>query len=202
MSKEIVVQYWVNRGVKDFYISFEFEAANKWHEYSTFFCYQGLEKICKAYLLATKAKEYERLSKEKALDKINKMAKGLGHELQKIICLLCFENVLSSSDITKKNGGYSGKELIDILEKAYIESRYPVPRPLHRKYPVVTKGKHKMYSYPIGETAPIHFARKIALTIINKIESDFSIAISREKITNKISDKNWRRFCSLFLKSN
>ena len=87
INKGSVVNLWVSYGIKDFYISFEFEAANKWHEYSTFFCHQGLEKMCKAYLLATKAKEYESRTSGNALEKVNKIAKGFGHDLQKLFGL-------------------------------------------------------------------------------------------------------------------
>jgi len=198
INMESVVNLWISYGIKDFYISFEFEAVNKWHEYSTFFCHQGLEKICKAYLLATKAKEYESQSNCNELEKVNKIAKGLGHDLQKLFGLLCLENVLSTADISQKLQGYHGKELIDILEKAYIESRYPVPSPVHKKYPVANKKNYKMYSYPIGETAPVNYARNIALAVIRKLESDFSITISKNKISSKISDKKWKRFCNIF----
>src|SRR3989304_9412941 len=125
-NKQKITLTWILHGLKDFYISFEFEDANKWHEYSTFFCHQGLEKICKAYLIATKAAEYEDLSEKQALERIDKIAKGFGHELRKLMGLLCLKNVLSKADLLQKIGGYTGDELIDILEKAYIESRYPV----------------------------------------------------------------------------
>lgn len=34
MDKASVIHAWVVAGVKDFYISFEFEAENRWREYS------------------------------------------------------------------------------------------------------------------------------------------------------------------------
>ncbi len=202
MSKKLVVESvvkdWVSHGIKDFYISFEFEDVNKWNEYSTFFCHQGLEKICKAYLLATRAKKYENRSEKNALDIVNKIARDFGHDLRKLFGLLCLENVLSASDIRQKYQGYTGDELIDILKKAYIESRYPVPNPIYKKYPVANRANYKMYSYTIGETAPINYARNVALTVLKKIESDFSITISKNKISSKIADKRWQRFCSIF----
>lgn len=198
MNKGAVVKLWVSYGIKDFYISFEFEAVNKWCEYSTFFCHQGLEKISKSYLLAKKAKEYESLSWKDAVEKVDKIARNFGHDLQKLFDLLCLENVLSAAGIKQEFQGYRGDELIDILEKAYIESRYPVISPIHKKYPVANRNNYEMYSYPIGETAPINYARNIALTILKKIESDFSIPISKGKISNKITDKSWKRFCNIF----
>lgn len=198
INKERVAQTWAFRGLKDFYISFEFEDANKWHEYSTFFCHQGLEKICKAYLLLTEASQYENRTEKQALEKIDKIAKDFGHELKKLLGLLCLKGVLSSTDISQKYGGFAGDELIKILEKAYIESRYPVPEPIHKRYPVKTNSNLKMFEYPIGMTAPINFSREIASKILRKIESDFSISIPKNKISNKIVDEDWRRFCEIF----
>lgn len=197
-DKGLIIQTWVSHGIKDFFISFEFEDDNKWHEYSTFFCHQGLEKICKAYLIGTKATDYESLPEQQALDKVNRIAKEIGHELRTLMGLLCLKNVFSEIDISQKIEGYTGDDLIDILEKAYIESRYPVSSPMHRKYPIRKKGKYEMYNDPIKTTAPIKYSRKIALAILRKIESDFSVTILKEKISAGIADKDWARFCKVF----
>lgn len=201
-DKELIVQTWVSHGIKDFFISFEFEDANKWHEYSTLFCSQGLEKICKAYLIASeiasKQKEYGKLPKKQALDKINKIAKDLGHDLRALMGRLCLKNVFSITVTAKKIEGYTGDELVDILEKAYIESRYPTPNPIHKKYPINGKSKYKMYYDPISSTAPIKYSRNIAVAVLRKIESDFLITISKDKFSGKIADKDWARFCKMF----
>ena len=202
INKQKVAQTWIFYGLKDFYISFEFEDANKWHEYSTFFCHQGLEKICKAYLLLIEALQYENLTGKQALDRVDKIARGFGHELQKLLGLLCLKGVLSSTDISQKYEGFTGEELIKILEKAYIESRYPVPEPIHRKYPVKTNSSLKMSQDPIRMTAPIKISRKIALKILVKIKSDFSIIIPQKKASSKIADKDWKRFCNIFFGEN
>lgn len=198
INTQEVTQIWISHGIKDFYISFEFEDANKWHEYSTFFCHQGLEKICKAYLLLTEASQYENLTEKQALEKVDKIAKGFGHELQKLLGLLCLKGVLSSTDMSQKYERFTGDELIRILEKAYIESRYPAPEPIHRRYAIKINSNLRMFEDPIGMTAPIKFSQKIALKILKKIESDSSITISKDKISNKIADKDWKRFCNIF----
>lgn len=202
INKQEVAQTWVFRGLKDFYISFEFEDANKWHEYSTFFCHQGLEKICKAYLLLTEASQYENLTEKQALERVDKIAKGFGHELRKLLGLLCLKGVLSSTDMSQKYERFTGDELIKILEKAYTESRYPVPEPVHRRYPIKTNSNLKMFEDPIGMTAPIKFSRKIALKILKKIESDFSIVIPKNKVSSKVADEDWIRFYNIFFGNN
>lgn len=200
INTQEVAQTWIFHGLKDFYISFEFEGANKWHEYSTFFCHQGLEKICKAYLLLTEASQYENLTKKQALERVDKIAKGFGHELRKLLGLLCLKGVLSSADMSQKYERFTGDELIKILEKAYTESRYPVPEPVHRKYPIKTNSNFKMFGDPIRMTAPIKFSQKIALKILKKIESDFSIVILKDKVSSKVADEDWTRFCNVFWK--
>ena len=135
VDKELVVSSWALRGLRDFYISFEFEHVNKWHTYSTFFCHQGLEKISKAYLIATRSAEYENLGEEETLQKVNHVAKEYQHSLQKLLEALISRNALTRAEVSCRVESYTGQEIVDVLEKAYIESRYPVPSPIHRKFP-------------------------------------------------------------------
>lgn len=218
MDKASVIQAWVVAGMKDIYISFEFETENKWHEYSTFFCHQGLEKICKAYILARSASTWEHLPENEGLVRVNKMAKDLGHNLKTLINCLRSRHVLpmpSGAQTSSKNKGhcgvsYSQHELVEILEAAYIEARYPIPRSeqIHRQYPLRQNPHYpllkdiKMFSHPIGETPPIKYARKTALAVLNKIESDFSIMIPQDKgyVSNHIPNDKWERFSRVFFK--
>jgi len=196
--KELVVSIWAVQGLKDFYISFEFEDVNKWHTYSTFFCHQGLEKISKAYLIATRSAEYENLGEEETLKKVNDIAKQYQHSLQKLLEALISLNALTRADVSRRVERYTGQENVDVLEKAYIESRYPVPLPIYKKFPVSGQSIYKMYHDPLGSTAPIKYSRKLALAVLMKIEEDFGIAIPRQKLATHISDGDWKRFCNLF----
>jgi len=215
MDKASVIQAWVVAGVKDCFISFEFETENKWREYSTFFCHQGLEKICKAYILARSASTWEHLPENEGLVRVNKMAKDLGHNLKTLISCLRSRHVLpmpSRAQTSSKNKGhrgvsYSEDELIEILEAAYIEARYPIPKSdqIHRQYLLWQHPRLKdikMFSRPIGETAPIKYARKTALAVLKRIESDFSITIPQEKnsVSGRVPDDKWKKFRSVFFK--
>ena len=150
-------------------------------------------------MLGTMSAEYETLEKSQALAKVNKIASSgdFSHNLGKLMRLLEKKNVLSKIQISKTIEGYSGEDLIKILENAYLESRYPVPEPTFRKYPISRGSSSKMYSDPLQETAPIKYAREIASTIVMKIASDFSFPSPPEKLLSHISDKNWARFCRL-----
>lgn len=198
VDKERVVSAWAVQGLKDFYISFEFEHVNKWHTYSTFFCHQGLEKICKAYLLVMRSTEYENLGEGETRKKVNQIAKEYQHSLQKLLEELISRNALTGAEVACKVEGYTGQQLIDVLEKAYIESRYPVPSPIHKKFPVQGRSRYKMYHDPLGSTAPIKYSRKLALAILKKIEQDFGIVTPRQKLATHILDADWKRFCNLF----
>jgi HEPN domain-containing protein len=198
VDKELVVSTWAVQGLRDFYISFEFEDLNKWHTYSTFFCHQGLEKVSKAYLIATRSAEYENLSEEETLKKVDQIAKEYHHSLQKLLEKLTSRNALTGAEVSCKVEGYTGQQLIDVLEKAYIESRYPVPSPIHKKFPVRGRSRYQMYHDPSGSTAPIKYSRKLALAILKKIEKDFVIVTPRQKLATHVSDRKWKRFCSLF----
>ena len=126
VDKELVVSTWAVQGLKDFYISFEFEHVNKWHTYSTFFCHQGLEKISKAYLIATRSAEYEDLGKEEALKKVNNIAKEYQHSLQKLLEALISHNALTRAEVSCRLERYRGQEIVDVLEKVLY--RKPLPR--------------------------------------------------------------------------
>jgi hypothetical protein len=45
LGRQKILQTWIKSGIEDFYLSFELE--ERWHRHSTFYCHQGLEKICK-----------------------------------------------------------------------------------------------------------------------------------------------------------
>lgn len=208
MDKARVIHAWVVASVKDFYISFEFEAENRWHEYSTFFCHQGLEKICKAYIIARSASTWDHLPENQALVQVNKIAKHLGHDLKTLISCLQSENVLprptrnqkSSKNKDRRAVSYSQDDLVMILQAAYIEARYPIPKSsqIHRRYPL--SNNDKIFSYPLGETAPIKYARKTALAVLNKIGSEFSILIPQDKkcLSSQIRDDSWEKFQNVF----
>ncbi|GMV50240.1 MAG: Guanosine-5'-triphosphate,3'-diphosphate pyrophosphatase [Nitrospirae bacterium] len=214
-NKTQVIQNWITSGIKDFYISFEFESARKWPEYSTFFCYQGLEKICKAYILARSASVWEHLPEDRRSKRINKIAKDLGHDLEKLLSCLRSRGVLPIAPPKQDRGHgqnkkfepYSEDELIRILKAAYIEARYPVPRndKIHTKFPRSENRRPedgRRFSHPLKETAPIQYARKTALAIVKKIEEDFSIECRRDKETfsYKISNESWERFQRVFFR--
>ena len=175
-------------------------------EYSTFFCQQGLEKTCKAYLLGCEAQAYESKpdkTAQKIIDSLVKDKKIMGHNLEEMIKKLISKNVLEKDILLKissvhEGRGVTSQEIILILDKAYLEARYPVPYPVHEGYPIVKgKLKGKMWWGPIRSSDPRRFAFDIGYQIIIKIEKDFGVSIPRNSFSSG-SGKDWERFCNIF----
>jgi hypothetical protein len=55
-----------------------------------------------------------------------------------------------------------------------------------------------MYHDPLGETAPLHYARSMARSLLGKIATEFEVNISNLKVSSKIDDKDWGRFANIF----
>lgn len=189
-----MVSVWTDRGIEDFYIAFSIE--ENFRGYCTFFCHQGLEKLCKAYLLGERASEYESLPEVKAREEVNKIAKDLGHSLEEMIKDLINKGVMAQGIMTKKYGYITGEECIQILEQGYIECRYPVPEPIHKKYPLTNKKGQRMGGWldPLHSSEPREFAYDVGRAIIRRTEKDFNISIQRDRV----DDGNWTRFRRLF----
>lgn len=197
---ERAVSAWVKSGVKDFYIGCF--VINKIFPYSTHFYYsQGLEKIIKAYIIASKESEYKNLTWNEAKNKINEIAKCEKHSLDKMIKKLIKNKVLEISILDEKYPPFgNGRNMVKILLNAYKECRYPMPVSSSSKYPV--KKRSKVFFDPMGSSNPRDFAFKVALKTIIALENNYAISISRKKAdySTLIGDKDWKRFLKLFWK--
>jgi len=200
LGRQEILQTWIKSGIEDFYLSFELD--ERWHRHSTFYCHQGLEKICKAYHIGKYLMRLENLNAESTLKGVNKLAKSLNHKLFRMVKCLQSRGVLPAYTTRSL---YSEDDLLKGLEAAYTEVRYPVPLPFH-----LTKDQHgkerfripsatlKMYHDPLAETAPLSYARSMAKALLKKIEIEFAMRIPESKVSGKISDKDWKRFTNIF----
>ena len=203
LGRQKILQTWIKSGIEDFYLSFELE--ERWHRHSTFYCYQGLEKICKTYHIGKYLKHLENFKAKSALKQVDRVAKSLNHELSRMMKCLQSRRILPTYAASRP---YSEDDLLQGLEAAYTEVRYPVPHPFH-----LTKDQHgkerfripsatlKMYHDPLADTAPLEYARSMASALLKKIETEFSVRIPDSKVSGKISDKDWNRFTNIFFKS-
>jgi len=202
MNKETVLLTWVHLGIKEFYLSFEIES--RWITYSIFFCHQGLEKICKAYYLGECSLRWENLIDVPALKEINKIAKTLGHDIPRFVKCMQSRGTLPPYRPIRP---YSEDDLLECLQAAYIEARYPVPQPFYLRMDHQCKERfrisiasYKIYHDLLGETAPRDYARSMARALLKKIESEFSVKIQDSNPFNGIADENWNRFANVFFR--
>ncbi len=208
-SKTTVVKLWTLHGFVDFYIGFDIRDRFDW--YSAFLWHQGLEKFCKAYLLGTKSSEYECLPEQQARETIDKIVrKEMGHNLIEMLDKLIAIKVLNKEVKTKVYRYYgkdfTGEELIEILEKAYIECRYPLTTdPVKRVY--FTPAKTSWWD-PLASQELMGFTFEVGLKILGRIEKDFNINIPRNRTENEgllfkfVKDEDWLRFRRYFFEED
>ncbi len=201
LTREDIVEAWVYSGMLDFYIAF-FMSNKNFHEYSIFYYHQGLEKVCKAYLLGARSAEYEALPEQEARKKVDVIAREMGHKLREMISQLIAARILDGDILKKKmcdleNKAIDGNGIIKFLEKAYLESRYLVPKFAYEEYPL---SEIEGWWDPITSCPLDDFADDIGLKVIQRIERDFSLSVSREKPRNAIEDEDWIRFRRMFFK--
>jgi hypothetical protein len=209
ISKQDVVLTWTCTGIDDFFMAFYVE--NKFPEMSTFFCHQGLEKLCKAYLLGLESDKYEKLPEKAAREFLNKHAKGLKHWLagaDKLIDSLIRLDALSEEPLKRQYAEYDdkkvkGHDLLEWLDAAYEEARYPfIPVNVHEAYPL-KKGNVVIGHWAVlSSSTPTDFAFDLARKIIRAIEKEYEVAVSKDKPSTRIYDDEWERFCRLFFCDN
>lgn len=203
MDKQIVVQTWLWRGIEHFYLAFILEE-NKWRHYQPLFDYMGLEMFCKAYILTERASEYENLNDQALKNKVNEIAKHCGHNLRKM--LENINNYIGANKIghllstNYDSDNFTGNQLVDVLEAAYIESRYPVPKSISDKFPIEGTNLHW---YPLLFSGLSKFAYSIGREILYSLKTKFKIGIPKTEIDKSILiEESGVRFCRLFFKDD
>lgn len=211
IERKVVIKLWALRGVVDFYNGFDIQDRFDW--YSAFFWHQGLEKLCKAYLLGTKSSEYENRPEQQARKRINEIVrnkKDMGHNLTEMFGKLIEKKVLNEEIKAKVyryfGKDFTGEDLVEILEKAYMECRYPlIPYPVEMVY--FTTEKNSWWN-PLSSRELMEFTFEIGLKILNKIEQDFNVVMPRDKTRDEglifqfVKDEDWIRFRRILFKES
>ncbi|MBI5123199.1 hypothetical protein HZA75_05060 [Candidatus Roizmanbacteria bacterium] len=197
MDREIVVQTWLWRGIEDFYLAFALDEGH-WRHYQPLFNYMGLEMFCKAYILAERHSEYKVANDQDAKRKIDKIAKNYSHGLRKM--LLEINNLIGDNKvnnlISADYDSFTGDQIINVLEAAYIEIRYPVPEPISKKFPIEGTNLHW---YPLLSSGLSKFAYSVGREILCSLKNKFGINISKNEIEKCILvEESGIRFCRLF----
>lgn len=199
MDKQIVVQAWLWRGVEHFYLAFILEE-ERWRHYQPLFDYMGLEMFCKAYILAERASEYESLNDQASKHKIDKIAKSCGHNLREMLEKI--NNSIGTNKIVHllsanyDSDDFTGNQIVDVLEAAYIETRYPVSKSISKKFPI--KGTNLCW-YPLLFSGLSKFAYAVSRGILYSLKSNFNVSVKKIDIDKSILiEESGVRFCRLF----
>ncbi len=136
----------------------------------------------------------------KAKEKINSLAKGWGHDLEEMINKIAgsIGNQIIENITSQSFDGYTGKQLIKVMQAAYLECRYPVPRHIHEEFPV--NGKPDMYWEPIASSGIEKFCFTFTRTIITHLKEKFDILIPEDSFNEILNGEAGVRFRNLFLK--
>jgi len=196
LDKQTVIETWLSRALEHLHLAFDL-ADGPWVRYEPFFVYMGLELLCKAYLLAEKFSEFEGLEDQKLKDKVDKIARSFSHGLSAMINELDthigdnrIRNVLS-----QEFDGYTGQQIVKVLESAYTECRYPVPKTVSQRFPI---NGTDMCWYPLLSSGLAKFGRVIGREALRSIKTRFGVGITSAYIKSVRSKESGERFCRLF----
>ena len=136
MDRDRVARIWIYRGLCDLYFAFNCEDM-AFEDNERFSEIMGLEKFLKALLLFHRHQEYENLPDPQARAKLNQMAIKLGHDFEGMLKSLA---ALGLGDIGRilatDFDGYLGADLVRAVKAGYMETRYPVPKPISDTFPI------------------------------------------------------------------
>lgn len=200
LTKENVIQAWFFSGLRDLFFAFQI---NSPFRYEPFMNTMGFEKICKSYLLAENSSEYEKFKDKKAIEEIDKLVKKKGwrHDLNGMVEKIkkSIGNQTVETLINSDYDGYTGKDLIGVMEAAYLECRYPVPDHIHKKFPI--KGKTGMYSDPIASSGIQKLCFAFTRLVMTKLKEKHNVSIPEGRFNEIVTGEDGVRFCNLFLKN-
>ncbi len=197
LNKEIVVQTWFFHGLEDIFFAFQIDSPFR---YEPFFHTMGFEMICKAYLLAKESNKYKNIGREQAIQKINKLAKKWGHNIEKMVNEI--KNDINNSDfsavLSVNYDSFTGNRFIKVMEAAYLECRYPVPKHIHEEFSI--DGQPNLHWEPLCSSGLEKFCFAFTRKIIIYLKERFNIPIPKNEFDKIITDEAGIRFCNLFLK--
>lgn len=202
LTRDKIVQEWFFSGLEDIYFAFQIEDSP--FRYQPLMNAMGFEKICKSYLLAQNSFEYENLSDALAKQKVDYLARRWSHNLRTMADKIAASIGVEIKTIMDKGfDGFTGEQLIETMEAAYLECRYPVQRHLHEDFPM--EGQPNKYHDLIASSGVEKFCFAFTRMVINELRKNFGIGIPKDRFDRMIHadvviDGNvGARFCNLFL---
>ena len=196
MDRREVAKTWINYGLTDLYFAFDSDD-NAFSDNVLFSEIMGLEKFIKAVLLFHLHQEYEGIARADAKKKIDELARGMGHDFRDMLKKLSHFMADDIARIKKTDfDGYSGSDLIRAVCAGYMETRYPVPRPISDTFPIKgTKLKHD----PLWSSGITKFIYAVCNACFASLSSNIDFTDLTDQFSRKFSHKeSFRRFNNLF----
>ena len=206
MNRVEVASEWVYSAVSDFYFAFCIQDW-KFRKYATFFNILGAEKVCKSILLFHNDAIYARLSKHNARQRVEEEVKTRWqHSFKKM--LKDIDGIIGDHKVkgilSTSFDGFTGKQFVTILERGYMESRYPTANPVYRLFWIKdTTGGAKLFFDPLESSGLHKFAYRLAQEILLYLRGKAIFRRLRQSIQQLVGKGDTgRRFTNLFFKGN
>jgi len=195
-----VVGSWTQRGLEDLLQGFQ-HGEGKFDRYGPYFLSQGLELLCKAYLLGKDSDSFLNLSYQSGLESLEQVAKGYGHRLADLLERISETRTDSRVNfyLSKDYDGYSGKQVVKTLQMAYTECRYPLSsKQASDDFPL--EDYKNLYSNPIWSSGLQKCCFDITRDLLIFINEEFSLNFDRVEIKRLFGEEHFvTRFCNLLL---
>lgn len=198
MNHRYYSEQWFFYGISDLYFSFH---SDEWvfDYYQAFFSIMGLEKHLKAFLVFKRQDEYKQLDDNKAERKALEIAKSYNHNFKKMVSKAnsYFKDKALDNLLIQDHDGYKGEELISILSKAYMETRYPTMEFVSENFPLQEKGA---FHNPLSSSGLHKFISRTCEALILDLEDEIDFANILENIENRFGHlEPFSRFKNLYL---
>ena len=161
VNLQILVKPWVKHGIVDLFMAFREIDLIPYH---LFFLHQGIEKLCKAYFIASQARRYLHLDLETATCQLDSPLRVWAHNLRDWLGIV-------GIGIPEVRGWLSDP-FLDILEGAYTEGRYPVPP---------QKSRFRKHGFPAVAThRNQEKAFAVSLSILKALYQEYEIVVGAD----------------------
>ena len=199
LSKSEIVSTWMRRALEMFYLGFVTERPTN---FASFAYAMGAELCLKALILAERYHEYGDNESAAVLHKIDKIALNLGHKFYPLIKSAAaydddFRRDILTTLSRKVSGRRAGRSLIPVLNRANIECRYPVPTPIHLRFPI-SKTRPGGYQDYLGSSDLHGLSQGIYHAVSRSLIKRHGFEMKPELAGNLIHGEQGRRWCRVF----
>ena len=142
----------------------------------------ALEKVLKALLLYHAGNQYENLCEKQSEKEIENLARGFGHNINKMLkeSSTYFGKASLDTLMASDFDGFSGAEMIRAVEAGYMESRYPTLKPIYEQFKI--KGID-IYKDPLGSSGVTKFIYAVNKLVLLHLKSKSNLETIKARFT-------------------